>query len=284
MSDVTNTSNLSAEGARDLLEDRLLLDGLANSTVAQYRAMIARWWRWATGEGYDPAVPRSRAVREWSETLAPGVSTRDQAKACIRHWCDLAGVPDTSDAVLRPEKSLRARRSPLRREQAAALLDAADQHGRRGTPIYLGLYAAMRISEIAKLRWDGVDLETNTIRFWRDKVDSWYAVPLHPTLRRHLEVSMPADGFVFQSRNQGHMAKGTLYGWVKDVAEAAGLPDVQPHDLRRTCAKMVYEAGDRKDIMAAKEILGHSKVTTTQVYLGVAFEELRDGLIAVDYR
>ena len=53
---------------------------------------------------------------------------------------------------------------------------------------------------------------------------------------------------------------------IKPYAEAAGVPGIAPHDLRRTCAKLCRAGGG--ELEQIQMLLGHASVQTTERYLG----------------
>lgn len=81
-----------------------------------------------------------------------------------------------------------------------------------------------------------------------------------------------SDGCVFRAINKG----GRVYGdgltanivWsiVRAYAAAIGVPQLAPHDLRRTCAKLCRAAGG--DLEQIQLLLGHASIATTERYLG----------------
>ena len=80
------------------------------------------------------------------------------------------------------------------------------------------------------------------------------------------------DGCVFWSVNRADRVGGTILSekvvWqlIKPYAEAAGVPGIAPHDLRRTCAKLCRAAGG--ELEQIQLLLGHASVQTTERYLG----------------
>lgn len=53
---------------------------------------------------------------------------------------------------------------------------------------------------------------------------------------------------------------------VKDSAKKAGLPNIAPHDLRRSCARLCQSAGG--ELEQIQFLLGHVSIQTTERYLG----------------
>jgi integrase len=71
----------------------------------------------------------------------------------------------------------------------------------------------------------------------------------------------------------------TAYAIVRDTARLAGLGEVRPHDLRRTCARAMRAAG--ASLEQIQYTLGHANIQTTMRYIGEHLE-LRAGKAAVD--
>jgi integrase len=66
----------------------------------------------------------------------------------------------------------------------------------------------------------------------------------------------------------------SLWKIVKQYAAKSDLPEISPHDLRRTYAKLAYKNGAKLDQIQIN--LGHQSLTTTQKYLGLELD-LNDG-------
>src|SRR5690242_4766389 len=81
-----------------------------------------------------------------------------------------------------------------------------------------------------------------------------------------------ADGHVFRPVNRGdrvrgdHLGEKVVWQMLREYAEAAGVPGIAPHDLRRTTAKLCRAAGG--ELEQIQMLLGHASVQTTERYLG----------------
>ena len=138
----------------------------------------------------------------------------------------------------------------------------------------------IRVSECCGLRNDDVDLADLTVRV-TGKGGHQRTVPFNEataaTLERYLKVrglSFPASPF-FVSRNGRAMSRGTVYERVRSSARKARLGKiVSPHRLRHTFATHLVRAG--VGLVTIRDLLGHRLITSTQLYLHVTAEDLRD--------
>lgn len=80
------------------------------------------------------------------------------------------------------------------------------------------------------------------------------------------------EGAIFRAVNKaGRIATHgfnpkVIWGVVKQACSSCGLPNVAPHDLRRTCARLCHERGG--ELEQIQFLLGHVSVQTTEHYLG----------------
>ncbi len=114
---------------------------------------------------------------------------------------------------------------------------------------------------IADLVGKGGHVRTVPMPAWvKDAIDAWTAV------------ASITEGTVFRAiskvgRVWGHgMTAKVLWDVVRNAAAAAGINNLAPHDLRRTCARLCHLAGGELDQI--QFLLGHVSIQTTERYLG----------------
>ena len=80
--------------------------------------------------------------------------------------------------------------------------------------------------------------------------------------------------YVFKSRkgNNQHIGVKAVTDMLKDAAEYFNLQDITAHSMRKTYAYKIYLSSD-KDIVAVKELLGHSSIEETKRYIGLDKEK-----------
>ena len=69
-----------------------------------------------------------------------------------------------------------------------------------------------------------------------------------------------------QDRSGAATEEDAVYTLVRKCGAAIGHPDLAPHDLRRTCAKLCRKAGG--ELEQIQFLLGHASIQTTERYLG----------------
>jgi len=128
----------------------------------------------------------------------------------------------------------------------------------------------LRESELLKLR--PCDINQGFISVHQGKGDKDRVIPLASDLE------IPLRHYI----NQAKLAPGNhlfpftaheLYNIVKKYAMAAGIPDLSPHTLRHFFATSLVEKGAQ--LRAVQELLGHSSIATTAIYLDVVPSHLK---------
>lgn len=141
------------------------------------------------------------------------------------------------------------------------------------------LYAGLRASELANLRWPAVDLAGGVINIRLSKMNRGRSVPLHPALadvlarwRAVQQLGASAPVFALDSTPIGPNRVGKV---ARRHARVLSLP-LTAHVLRHTFATwMLRRSGN---LYAVSRSLGHSQVTQTQIYVSADIESLRAAL------
>jgi site-specific recombinase XerD len=173
---------------------------------------------------------------------------------------------------------------PLSSQEVQRLLAAPPTDtviGLRDRAILTLLYGTgIRASECARLKEENVDLDEGLIRVM-GKGGNERAIPLNDqvvntlrTYRRHRGSVAPTLQF-FQSRHRRGMSRGAIYERVRSWSIRARIGKrVSPHRLRHTFATHLVKAG--VSLVTIRDLLGHRLITSTQIYLHVTAEDLRD--------
>jgi site-specific recombinase XerD len=257
---------------------------------AAVSAGIDLWDRAALADyAADLPTSRKRFLRAAVRLLANELS--DQAQA--------AATPDNIDqvqaVVYRAESLKRAITvkeskgqaahtwlTPLETKMLVALPDVETTAGRRDRIVLALLVGAgLRRSEAVSLTWGQmVKQGGRVVLSITGKGRKQRAIPINPTLAVWLtdwqtETAGAANDNVCISIGKGGRLGSGLSGQaildiVGSYGQQLGKEKLQPHDLRRTYARIGYDAGI--DIGQISLLLGHSSIATTQNYLGLKID------------
>lgn len=171
-------------------------------------------------------------------------------------------------------------------EEAKELLDAVEGEFRERDYCILMLFlnCGLRLSELVSINISNIRGDTLTVIGKGNKERTVY---LNDACLKAIQNYMrvrPKDGVkdrdaLFLSKRKQRISNKTVQYIVKKYIEKAGL-DIEKystHKLRHTAATLMYKHGD-VDIRALQQILGHSNISTTQIYTHVDDQRLRDAV------
>ena len=156
--------------------------------------------------------------------------------------------------------------------------------GIRDKAILETLYATgMRVSEAVNLRKDNVNLDIGFLRCI-GKGSKERVIPVGKkaivSIQRYLEVSRPKllknkeSEFLFVSRFGKKISRQSFWKIIKKHAQAARIKKpIKPHILRHSFATHLLEHG--ADLRSVQEMLGHSNISTTQIYTHINKDRLK---------
>jgi integrase/recombinase XerD len=159
-----------------------------------------------------------------------------------------------------------------------------DKQGCRDKAILETLYATgMRVSEAVNLRLDNVNLDIGFLRCI-GKGNKERVVPLGTkaisSIRRYLEASRPRflknkqSEYLFVSRFGRKISRQSFWKIIKKYARGAKIKKpIRPHILRHSFATHLLERG--ADLRSVQEMLGHSNISTTQIYTHINRDRLK---------
>jgi site-specific recombinase XerD len=282
------------EAALASYERELRTGGAAAATLRAYRRDLRELAAWATARGRAPDRLAYRDLRGYAASL----SERRLARASVARKLAAArglgahlvatGAARSSPADLLPTPKGESRLPRvLGREEIAALLERIPARGplelRDRALFELAYSSGLRVDEIVSLDLGDPDFDNEAIRV-TGKGGKTRVVPIgepaQRALRRYLEVARHALGpggserALFVSRRgrrlSGSDVRRRLEKWVREAAVAGRI---SPHTLRHSFATHLLEGG--ADLRSIQELLGHSNLSTTQVYTRVEPSRLR---------
>jgi integrase/recombinase XerC len=183
----------------------------------------------------------------------------------------------------RPKRRRKPKRLPrsFPQAEAAALLGAAVNERDRLALLAMFL-CGLRVSELTGLQVPDLDFAAGRLMVREGKGAKDRALPLPARLAAPLEAWLAGRtvGYVFPGRFPGsRMSSRTVQRMIKRTAARAGLPDalkpraVHPHRCRHSFATYLLRSG--ADIIEVRDLLGHSSISVSQVYLSAEAGRLK---------
>lgn len=246
--------SLQTAGADDISAwlEQLETEGLAASTAALKTSALRQFYLFLYTEGHRTDNPTSSIERPKTRRPLPKVLSIDDVRSLF---------------------------------EAAEQLDGAK--GARLRAMLEILYSAgLRVSELVSLKSASIRKADRTLLI-RGKGEKERLAPLTmravEAVQAYLEVrgaflsEGAASPWLFPSRGKGgHITAARFAQALKDLAVQAGVPPskVSPHVLRHAFATHLLEGG--ADLRSVQQMLGHSDITTTQIYTHVVQDRLTD--------
>ena len=155
-------------------------------------------------------------------------------------------------------------------------IDPTTELGVRNRAIIEMLYSCgLRVTELVELRFEDVDFDENLVRV-TGKGDKQRFVPLGDMARQRLEAyftyrlqTTAADrqsaNIIFLNRRHRKLTRVMIFTMIRQAVAAAGIDKtVSPHSFRHSFATHLLMGG--ADIRQVQVLLGHSDITTTEIY------------------
>ncbi|GAC56004.1 tyrosine recombinase XerD [Gordonia hirsuta DSM 44140 = NBRC 16056] len=277
--------------------------GAAVNTVSSYRRDLVRYSRFLAQAGRSTLTAVTESdVREFLVALRRGdrdggvapLADSSVARTLVaaRGFHKFAAaegiVPEDVAHTVRPPKPARRLPKALAIDEVEAILEAAGapDHPRalRDRAMLELLYSCgARISEVTALDVDDIDTEHRAV-ILRGKGGKERVVPVGrpaiAALEAYLVRGRPtlakrANPALFLNVRGGRLSRQSAWQVLAEAAERAGVnKDVSPHTLRHSFATHLLDGG--ADVRVVQELLGHSSVTTTQVYTLVTVNTMRE--------
>jgi len=269
--------------------------GLSQNTLSAYRSDLSKFAIWLnakTGRTLEQAK-RLDLLDYLADQSNRSKKPRSTARllSCLRQFYQHAlregwVQVDPSSRIDAPKLG-RSLPKSLSEEEVEALLDAPDlktPEGFRDRTMLEVLYATgLRVSELVGLRLEQVGLAQGAVRVV-GKGDKERLVPLGEDavdwLDRFLKsarTELLQEQFcneIFPTRRGNGMTRQAFWYRIKKHAQTAGITKhLSPHTMRHAFATHLLNHG--ADLRVVQMLLGHSDLSTTQIYTHVAQERLK---------
>ena len=292
-----NESNLNAAIA-NYLNYAAIEKGLSRNTISAYRLDLAKFSQYLLLENIELSEVSPECLDNFLATLRGSGESAESSSArvivTIRNFFKFLSSESKSINPLKdysPPAIPKRLPKALLLEEVVRMIEASksDQSSiaLRDIALIEVLYATGgRVSEITSLSLDDISQlgETMTLKLL-GKGSKERVVPVGNYARTSLEnylsnsrpnlVKSSRSSKVFLNTRGNSLSRQSAWEIVASAAERANLSvHVTPHSLRHSFATHLLDGG--ADIRVVQELLGHSSVTTTQIYTLVTIDKLRE--------
>jgi site-specific recombinase XerD len=264
--------------------------GYSEHTLRSYGKAVTDFLRFLSGSDLRDLKPRR--IGEWIDRLLKSGVSRNTVSArlyALRAFLDRVVVLDLMPSNPARVVSVRryTRRLPraISEEDVARLIDSAETMLDRA--LIEILYATgCRLSEVANMRVENISWSARTIKVLGKGSKErlvLFGRKAARALKRYLGRRRFHDGFVFDALRWMHPYRGdhisdyAIRQIVLRAARRAGLGHVHPHQLRHSFASHLLDHG--ADLISIKDLLGHTSISTTQIYCSVSQTHLREQML-----
>ena len=252
----------------DQFEDYLRHDEREESTIEAYLRSLTRFAEWADGR----AVTKELAM-EWKTALAEAgyrpISVNAML-AAVNKFFTCMGREDCKVKYLKLQRQMfRKSEKDLSKEEYQRLVQAAHEKGDLRMELILETICAtgIRVGELKYITVEAVRAGVAEIAL-KGKIRT-ILLPhrLCRKLQKYAKKQKIASGKLFLTQDGLPVSRQSIWTRMKALCEAAGVErsKVFPHNLRSLFARSFY--GSCHDVVRLADVLGHSSIETTRIYL-----------------
>lgn len=265
------------QGKTDCLSDfamHLRAEERSNGTIDKYMRDVRRFLSWKGDKALD-----KEQVSAWKGQLSVdgyAPETINSMIVALNRFLDFIGRSDCRVRTLRVQRKLfRRQERELTRVEYERLVQTARERGQERLALLLEAIAAtgIRVSEVQYLTVQAAKTGRAEISL-KGKI----RVILLPNklcrkLLKYAKKQKTASGEIFLTRNGRSLSRKQIWAEMKALCKAAGIAadKVFPHNLRHLFAREFYKIC--RDVVKLADILGHSSIETTRIYLLSTGEE-----------
>jgi len=277
---------------RDLIAEYLTYlqveKGLSKNSIESYMRDLSKLRNWTEKHCIDLKTITQRDLREFLidvNKLAPtSVNRLISAIRGFYRFLEIDGLINKNPAEnLQFQFKLEKLPQFLTLEQIEAVFsipDTAQEIGLRNRTILELMYACgLRVSEIVNLTLENADLELRILTCV-GKGSKMRKIPIGSQasewLKKYLSIRLRKETKVknlFVSSLGRPLTRYEVYMFVREYGEKAGIEGLYPHILRHSFATHLIQNG--ADIRLVQKMLGHSDISTTQIYTHLKKDDLQ---------
>lgn len=267
--------------------------GYSNNTIASYTNDLNHLSNYLDKKNILKLTVRDieKYIHSLSDLAPASIShTISSLRSFYNYYIKLGKITDNPMDSIRQPKLGKHLPSYLTIEEVDKLLDIKIENNfdARNKAILELMYATgLRISEVVSLEFNNIDIEECIVRVM-GKGSKERIVPINDVALEALETYIKEyrpqmligniHNYIFVNNHGKMMTRQGIFKMIKSECAKKGIDkNISPHTLRHTFATHLLENG--ADLRIIQELLGHSDISTTQIYTHLTNEKLHEDYI-----
>ena len=269
--------------------------GTSHNTEVSYERDLRKLEQFLDGRGIfqicqvTPTILNAYLMELEQNHFAPSSISRSVAsiRAFFHYYCQQNGLRENPADVLKAPKIEKKMPGILTVDEVDLLLSQPKLNtakGLRDRAMLELLYATgIRVSELISLKISDLNLRLGYLTCTGGEKER--AIPFGSTAKRAVEeylthareklLAGKESDLLFLNCSGKSMSRQGFWKVLKSYAASAGIQqDITPHTLRHSFAAHLVQNG--ADLKSVQEMMGHSDISTTQIYMNMNMNKLRD--------
>lgn len=259
------TRTLTPEQIR-AFQHHLILEERSTATVEKYLRDVRAYFAFMA----DRPVTKESVLAYKAQLLSEGYAVRsvNSMLAALNTFFTFLGWDECRVKAIRQQKQTYCpEEKELTRGEYLRLLEAAKKSSQLHLVMQTICGTGIRVSELGYFTVEQVERGEITVNCKGKTRTILIPGKLRRKLLQYARKEKICTGVIFRSRSGKPLSRGSIWAKMKALCQKAGVTPgkVFPHNLRKLFARTFY--GIEKDIAKLADILGHSSINTTRIYI-----------------
>ena len=256
---------------------QLITEEKSRITIEKYLRDIRRFARYLGGE----SVTKASVIAYKQQLLDRGYALRsvNSMLAALNHFLVFCGRPECRVRLCRIQREIYQKvERELNKSEYLRLLQAAEQNRRLWLLMQTICATGIRVSELQYFTVEAVGRGEISVACKHKNRKILVPGKLQRLLLRYAKSAGITGGVIFRTRSGRPMDRSNIWAAMKQLCRRAKVDPgkVFPHNLRKLFARTFYNL--EKDIAKLADVLGHSSINTTRIYIMTTGREHRKQL------
>lgn len=251
-----------------LFERELRLEEREQSTIEKYLRDVRDFWSWA-----EERTVTKETVVAWKEHLRLSGYRPESVNsklAALNKFFGVLGWNECRSKYLKIQRKLfRGTEKELSREEYLRLVRTAEETGKIRLSMLMETICAtgIRVSEVKYITLEAVRAGRAEVSLKGKIRTILIPMKLCRKLQKYAKKQKIVSGELFLTRNGHSLSRRQIWAEMKTLCLKAGVTasKVFPHNLRHLFARTFYRVS--RDVAKLADVLGHSNIETTRIYL-----------------